>query len=360
MAKNKRDWAIVVGVEVYPDPSFGNSLRAPENDAKSFRDWLVSESGGNLLKSHVKLILSSDYRQPFRDARRAKPTAARITDEFKKLDAIAEENQRKGQGSKVGRRLYLYFAGHGCAPRNPNEDEALLLTANATGIALGENIPGKNYADWYRSSGYFKEVLLFMDCCRDVLAAAPINGIPNKPIIGPAALDQGRAFFGFATKWSRKAREKPFNDRWQGVFTTALLTGLAGAAADPKDGRITTASLKDYLYNSWLEFLSPQDLADPEVPKEPEVWYRPQDDRGNFEIAKVAVPTFPVTISLPAGLQGRTIEIMDHEFQVVADTVVGTAEWLVNLKKGKYFLNLGPGQGKRFDVVGTGAEHVQV
>ncbi|MDQ4075274.1 MAG: caspase family protein, partial [Chloroflexota bacterium] len=350
--------AIVVGVQVYPDPSFGEPLRAPENDAKAFREWLVSTTGGNLLADHVELILSSDYKQPFKDARRAKPTAERIADAFEKLDAIAEENKAKGQGLRVGRRLYLYFAGHGCAPSSPSSDEALLLTANASEIRLGENIPGKMYADWYLWSAYFQEVVLFMDCCRDVFPAAPINAPANKQINRDEALDRGKIFYGFATRWKRKAREKPFNGQWRGVFTTALLTGLQGGAADPKDGRVSAASLRDYLYNSWREFLSPEDLADVEVPKEPEVWYRPQTDGEDFVFATVPVPSFPVTIDFSAELQGRKVEIIDDDFEVVAVTTLSTNSWQVDLKKGKYLLNLEAGRSQGFDVVGTGAVHV--
>jgi uncharacterized caspase-like protein len=361
MAKNRKDWAIVVGVQTYPHESFGTPLKAPENDAKAIRDWLLSEQGGKLLKSHVTTILSSDYRQPFRDALSAKPTAERIGRAFLRLDAVAEENMRKGLGRKVGRRLYLYFAGHGCAPNNPSQTEALLLAANATDIHLGANIPGKMYAEWYSYSGYFEEIVLLMDCCRDVLSAAPVNVPANKLVVRQEALDTRKFFFGFATKWSRKAREKPFNGNWQGVFTTALLTGLRGGAADPEDGRITAASLRNYLYNSWREFLSPDDLADPEVPQEPDLEVSPSG-ADELVFAQIPVPTFPVTINFSENIQGGRVHIFDTTFQVVESTGASPSAWKVNLRKGKYLVvsDTGAFDPKQFDVLGTGAAHVTV
>ncbi len=39
----KDDWAIVVGIRFYPEL---DNLDGPENDAKAFRNWLVSPTGG--------------------------------------------------------------------------------------------------------------------------------------------------------------------------------------------------------------------------------------------------------------------------------------------------------------------------
>ena len=64
------DWAIVVGLWVYPD--LGN-LTGPQNDANAFADWVRSPAGGGVPENHVRLILSSDFA-PADSASRAEPT----------------------------------------------------------------------------------------------------------------------------------------------------------------------------------------------------------------------------------------------------------------------------------------------
>lgn len=361
MAKNREDWAIVVGMQDYPDPAFGNLL-APENDARAFHQWLVSKTGGNLLKRNAKLILSSNYKQPFKNARSAKPAVEQIEQEFEKLDAIAETNNDQGLGRRVGRRLYLYFAGHGCAPSSPASKESLLLTANATSIYLGHNVPGKMYADLYVFSGYFEEVVLIMDCCRDILAAAPIRPPARKLTTHPNAIANGKIFVGYATKWSRRAREKPINGQWQGVFTKALLDGLSGGASNPVDGRITADSLRNYLYNSWRNYFTEQDWTDPTIPKEPEVWFDPQNPTtgDSLVFAKLPVPTYAVNVSFPAELEGERVNVLDSTFQVVESTIVGANPWQINLKKGKYILLANAIAFHPFDVLGIGDINVNV
>lgn len=354
MAKNKQDWAIIVGIQVYPDPAFID-LGGPENDARSFRKWLISPKGGNIWAENVSLILSSNYLQPFANTRKAKPTAKRIKDEFKKLKAISDENKSLGKGRKIGRRLYLYFAGHGCAPLNPTSDEALLLTANASSTSLGENIPGKSYADFHLWGTYFDEVVLFMDCCREVLHQAPFLPLEIRAGNINEAL-AGRIFYGFATKWSLKAREKPFNGQVQGLFTTVLLDGLWGAAANPQDGRVTVRSLKNYIYNTWKSYLTPEELA-----QEPDLRFLPDNEAVEeaFVFATVPVPTFPVSIEFPMELQGKEVVIRNHDFQVVHHTIITAEPWRVELKKGKYLLDPEEGQSFPFDVIGIGEKHVR-
>ena len=354
MTKNKQDWAIIVGIQVYPDAAFID-LGGPENDALAFRKWVVSPKGGNVWAENVSLILSSKYQQPFANAGKAKPTAKRIKDEFKKLKAISDENKSQGRGRKVGRRLYLYFAGHGCAPLDPTSEEALLLTANASSTSLGENIPGKSYADLHLWETYFEEVVLFMDCCREVLHQAPFFPPEIRARNIDEALD-GRIFYGFATKWSLKAREKPLNGRVQGLFTTVLLDGLWGAAANTQDGRVTVRSLKNYIYNTWKSYLTLEELA-----QQPDLRFSPDNEavEEGFVFTTVPVPTFPVSIEFPAELQGKEVVIHNYDLQIVHRTIITAEPWRVELKQGKYLLDPAEGQSLRFDVIGTGEKHVR-
>src|SRR5471030_1970768 len=126
----KGDWAIVVGIKSYADPGLAG-LEGPENDAKEFHDWVVSDAGGGVPKDQAKLIRSSDYGPPFTSAATAMPTQEAIKAAFDHLMTMADANAAKGLGRVVGDRLYLFFSGHGFAP---DQDDGLtaLLTANAS------------------------------------------------------------------------------------------------------------------------------------------------------------------------------------------------------------------------------------
>jgi hypothetical protein len=276
------DWAIVVGIWAYPD--LGN-LTGPENDAHAFADWVRSPAGGGVPEGHVRLILSSDF-PPAESASRAEPTPGRVEALFDELDDVAQRNKDAMQGLRVGRRLYLYLAGHGCAPIL---DESVLLMANATRRRAGYHIPGKPWANWFYRAGYFDEILLFMDCCRENYPQAPLNVPSYIDVTAPDAVDRGRRLFAFGTKWSRLARERPMDDGTvRGVFTVALLEGLKGAAAEP-DGRITASSLSGYLLANMKTFLTDVDRADPGIPKAPDVEMHPIVD-DDFVIVTVAPP----------------------------------------------------------------------
>ena len=276
------DWAIVVGIWTYPD--LGN-LTGPQNDARAFAEWVRSPAGGAVPEDHIRLILSSDFA-PADSASRAEPTTGRVEALFDELDDIALRNKERMEGQSVGRRLYLYMAGHGCAP---NLDDAVLLMANATRRRAGYHIPGKPWANWFYHAGYFEEILLFMDCCRENYPQAPLNVPPFIDVTAPDAVDHGRRFFAFATKWSRLSRERPMVDGTvRGVFTVALLEGLKGAAAEP-DGRVTASSLAGYLQTNMKTFLTDTDRADPVIPKAPDVELYPAIDN-DIVIVSVAPP----------------------------------------------------------------------
>ena len=287
------DWAIVVGIWTYPD--LGN-LTGPQNDAKAFADWVRSPAGGGVPENQVRLILSSDFA-PADSASRAEPTPGHVEALFDELDDIAQRNKDRMEGLRVGRRLYLYMAGHGCAPIL---DESVLLMANATRRRAGYHIPGKPWANWFYRAGYFDEILLFMDCCRENYPQAPLNVPSYIDVTAPDAVDRGRRFFAFGTKWSRLARERPMDDGTvRGVFTVALLEGLKGAAAEP-DGRVTASSLSGYLQTNMKTFLTEIDRADPGIPKAPDVQVLPDID-DDFVIVTVAPP-----LPAPPGMQTAT------------------------------------------------------
>ncbi len=156
------DRAIVVGICSYPGFT---DLYGPENDAVAIYNWLLSPAGGDVPVENIELIITSQFNPPFMTPAEGKPTGVRIQEAFEKLQDLASANSDRGNGLRVGRRLWIYLAGHGFGP---DANENALLAANATRIRSGSyyHVLGVYNADYVHFAGYFDEVLLFMDCCR--------------------------------------------------------------------------------------------------------------------------------------------------------------------------------------------------
>ena len=201
-----------------------------------------------------------------------------------------------------------------------------------------------------------------MDCCRESYPKVPLALPPYVDVTAPDAVVDGKRFYGFGTKWSRLSRERPMADGVvRGVFTAALIAGLKGKAVDlshPPDeqglGDITAASLSDYLYNNMKTFLAPEDLENPDVPKDPEIKVDPNVAK-KFVIARAPVTDFQVTVHLPAGSAGRCVEILGSDFSPVASIAAAPPLWQLRLRRGRYLAQMRAiGAQSIFDVLGTG------
>jgi hypothetical protein len=311
------DHAIVVGIAKYP---YLEPLNSPENDARAFHAWVIRPAnmgGGGIdpASGRARLILSSDFKGPFQ-AGMEPPTVAQVEAELIALDNAAAQNNAAGRGLRVGRRLYLYFSGHGCAPRF---EEAAVLMANATRRRV-YHLTGMPVADWFFRSGYFTEVVLLMDCCRERYEKVATYVPPWVDLTLPEVVDQSQRFYGLAAEWSRLARERVLpSGKSHSVFTMALLAGLEGAAADPATtffdpatnrplAHVTAASLKNYLYNYMQDFLSEADRADPLVAKQPDIPH-PRDPNADMVLSTAQVPVYPFTFRLQPEAIGRQLRV---------------------------------------------------
>jgi len=351
----KDDWAIVVGVRFYPGLT---NLAGPVNDAQDFYNWVTSDTGGQVPSDQVALIISPAYNEPLPAPQDAEPKHATVQEAFDHLVYVAEAQSAAGNGLRVGRRLYIYMSGHGCAPR-PND--SALLAANATRVIPGYHILGRLYADWFLRSNYFDEVMLLMDCCRESYPQAPPNIPPYIDRTGPDAVDKAKLFYGLATKWSRLSREREMPDgHVHGVFTFALLEGLKGAACDPTTGQVTAATLGDYLYTNMKTFLKPQDLLDPDVPKDPDIDYD-KNPAAPFVITTVKIPDFKVTINLPAASAGKRVEILNDKFTSLQSVSAAPPVWELRLRRGTYLAQIPVDALQHpFEVTGTGDINVNL
>lgn len=360
----ERDYAIVVGI-TYHDPEL-NTLKGPENDARDFYKWVISPSGGAVPpppKDNAKLILSSD----FKDA--VEPTAQRVNDAINDLYKIAEESDANEEGFKVGRRLYFYMAGHGVAP---SRDQTAILMADATKKNLDLHILGQYSADCMFDAGMFDEILLFIDCCRETSQVPVLNR--QLPERFAEKTDHIVRFYSNASVWRKRAREKqmPHDNQWHGVFTTALLSGLSGAARDP-GGNVTGGTLYKYLKNFTQSFFTEEERKDSALSTEPDIDFQ-MKFADQLVITKLSwtewakkivtwdsyMNKLPVKISLPDDSVGMKALVLDRGLKEVSSTTVkaDSLVWEVKLEPGFYTVLLPDGRHQPFAVGGEGEVNV--
>ena len=354
------DWALVVGITAYPGIS---ALSGPERDAVDFYNWVTAakpEGGGvdpDPNTGRAKLIITSTCipPPPYQLFLEAKPTMERINEVFEGMYALAQKNNAAGKGRQIGRRLYLYFAGHGLEPK----DEVALLMANATEGIWNNHISGTGWANWLYKAGLFEEILLFMDCCRDYFPSVAPNPVFPELLAGNNM--EKKRFYAFATAWGKKSWEREMEDKQvHGVFTTTLMKGLRGAACDRFTGQITTTSLRGYLKDTMQFFFTEQDRKNPAIRKDPTL---PDFGDPDFTIAKVTqIPSYQITVKLPSEFQNQDLQLIygsGLQMQII-DLKTASTTLPLTLSRGSYTLRIkgAGGIAKGFDVRGIGPEDV--
>jgi hypothetical protein len=326
------DWALCVGINGYPAVG---CLEGAEADAEEFHDWVTS--AGGVKPERARLIKS---RLPASGrARDALPTRREIEEFFDDVDDAANENERLGEGLVAGRRLYLFFSGHGFAP---SLDASALLTANATPSAI-HNIGCRLWADHIFQGGWFKEVVLFQDTCRSRLLA----GTLMPPYLRKRNAPGKARFYAQAALNDTVALERPDGRGGKrGVFSMTLMDGLNGYARDPVSRAITSESLRAYLQSNMKYKYAPADLERDDISREPEV-FNPTP----FEILPPGpVESFPVRVCLPAA--ANTARIFAYSFEPIM-TSTGVNPWEFSLRVGNYEVSIDNGPSRNFQVTGA-------
>ena len=297
---NPDHYAIVIGLSSYPrlgDPPPAN-LKGPELDARAIAEWLTDEKGGGLPVQNVKVICSTDHGSPPLPS----PTRDQLEEAFVWLDELAAANLAKGQRRSVGTRIYFYVSGHGFSPK---PRQACLLAGNAAEKRYSANIYPSAWIEWLQDAAYFREFVLWMDCCMDRMLLVQPNPPPLDPL-GAGTAPAG-TFLAFAAPRSHKAIEKPFppgGNEWHGVFTWTLLDGLRGAAANP-DGLVTADSLADWLRESQLAWLDGKERISPDIATEPDIFH----DGGLTFARDVAPKEFDVVLRFPAAAANSAVRL---------------------------------------------------
>jgi len=148
------DRGIVVGLTTYPKIG---SLQGPELDAEEFYDWLTSPTGGDVRSANIQKIVSSDFQPP----PPAQPVDLPAQEVAKAFDRLHDEAFQSGMPKRLGRRLYVYVAGHGAAlpfAADPERSDAAFLVADASKFNA-THVMTKVRALYFLNAGIFDEIV---------------------------------------------------------------------------------------------------------------------------------------------------------------------------------------------------------
>lgn len=334
--------AILVAITRYPGLS---DLHGPENDLDDFRTWLLDAAGGALDAANITAIRSSDFPAP---ADRFQAQPAEIA--FKRaLTRLLYEADGITFRNRVGERLYLFFAGHGFASRRLAE--AALYTAQAS-LVDPDHIASKRYAERIANCAAFDELVLVMDCCRDVDLSDsirdPIIKLPDR-----TALARTRLFEAYGAGRGQQARERqiPQGGPWRGLFTYAFVEALRNANGNQTQ-EVTGEAVKGYVMNRWPSFF------DGVVPYEPDIG--PPTGAHDIVFARrVSSPPVEVRFVLnpPAPAPGTAIVIENGSRKEIGRVKYAPTGTSVPLPDGIYKARLdGTPRAATFDASGAAVE----
>ncbi len=331
------DHAIVVGINNYR--AFSPQLEGPEKDALAFRKWLIDHA--KVPSANIRTVLSSEFAAsnvPEQPTAKMQPTIDAVNAKFMELVHLANKNFQRLP--RIGRRLYIYLSGHGITPRTTNQlESAALLMANAEPESAGFHLPGPAYAEWFRKSHAFDEIVLFMDCCRNAYDDVDQATVPFSPLKGGKP-DQVKTFYALATQWDAPAYEQPLGSpaETRGVFTYALLDVLRSGAGD-STGKLTAKGLAGNLKIAIAK------LRDGDVPQFPKFSFSDIDDLVLVDSGSAAFPK--TTIRWSAGFHGATVEIRDGFYEPLSPAVnltASAADTVLVIKPGLYNVRLAANQ----------------
>lgn len=328
-ALNDLHYAVVVGINRYPGV---RDLKYARRDAHGFKKWLLSHDGGRLPVKNVRSIVARPRDESgFKTARQAWPTVRWVNDALEDINIVVKKRVQQNPRCFERTRLYLYASGHGIAPAN-GSGAVLMADADLNRDALGYNIELSLYQKWYVDCGFFREIVIFADCCRDRFFTTPGMGPPwgicQNPY-GPT-----RFVLGFATTFATSAfepRDVTNLDAARGYYTKALLDGLCGGAAD-RAGQIDSTNLAAYVRLSVRALTAekrfgqwPTMVADPGDP----VMFRPPGRPAPSR------PQRNVMIRFPKDYKGR-VSLLRGQEKTGMSWAAGRGPWSLQLEEALY------------------------
>jgi hypothetical protein len=315
---NEHHHAVVVGINRYPALSDLTGARA---DAESFARWLERPDGGALPAANVRRVMATEEEEAsFRESVLATPVREQIEDAIAACAEAARLAVRVDPSVWDEGRFYLYVAGHGLAPGG---GEGALYLANAREGA-GRHLELAEYRKWCTRCAFFREVIVFADCCRTrestVRALAPTLDECRNPLVDR----QSTWVIGYGSGLGDPTYE---NDA-RGYFTAALLEGFENAKAD-EAGAVTAATLGPYVKTAVAN--ATKDLSHPQTAE----LLADAGARVVFGEASATRGMQRVKIAFPSGYSGR-VELRFNGLDLVGAHDAATGPWSLPLKQGLY------------------------
>lgn len=357
---NDTDHAIVIGISRYPSlrppaPGSAHDLQGPDRDAEAVFGWLIDPVKGGVPEANTLLVRSADFPNPFattlvagQQRIAAEPTVDQVAGCFGWL----HDKAQNAPTVRLGRRLYVYFSGHGFCI---DDCDGGIYTAAAS-PALLSHFYVRSWFDWFYRNAVFEEFVLWMDACADDIPIAATPSATWLPDRSSANSAQGRRFIVYSAKHTLRSVERRTPDgQIRGVFTYTLLEGLNGAAVDEGSGRITADSLHRFLKMSMARYMPAQDVENPEIGKAPA--FGPLDD---LDFGTAPVTRFARVIRFADRHVGRRAQLLNNALQPVDETVIGRDDWNLLLQVGLYKVAVDPDAHVLFAVDGEQSRAIVV
>lgn len=287
--RQERDYALVVGIDDYPRyGSKGRNLKGAIRDAKRFAAWLQNtETGGGLTEDQCRVITSAgDPMALGKDA---------IDDELNEIWDLAKANPNGG------RRLYLFFSGHGQLVDRADFDsyEQALCLPRWSYTRPNSAVLTDSYGRVAMKCMPFEEIVAFLDCCR----VGTIRVRADNTSLGCTTFQDDHATIKKQVFYAAEPMKRAFEggsdpadpdeedaEIVHGHFTTALINALE-QGSDRPGGGISAEDLWKHL-EYWVPKIAedaghtqkPQ--IDPVNPHTDMVFGKaqPKDSVANFEI----------------------------------------------------------------------------
>lgn len=321
------DYAIVIGIKAY---SGLPPLSSAVDDAMRFIEWLRREDGGGITGEGRIIPILGDTS--YNDWLKAEPNVDTIKNIFYKLGI--------NLGKKIGRRLYIYFSGHGFTSE---VDEIALAMANASPEYIENSISFSSFRNLFLQVRYFEEVIFILDCCRE---QAKFNFTPQSiahiqlmkakfeenngnnaagggapPVPAPV-----RDLAVLATAFGEQSFapiDKDISKR-RALLTKAMLEGLEGKAI-LHDGSITVGSLKQYISDRVKNL-----AKDYNVNQEAQI--RDENSEGIIFRHAVPIPSINVKIKIDKSVKGK-VTLYDRGKEQIFDIEQNGSVWDLTLEK---------------------------
>lgn len=254
-----KSWAMVVGIDQYPDLAGQDPLHGAVADACDFADWVLDPAGGAVPHDRLHFwtypapVAPTPRLQAYladpavgrwdnedsdwgaRDGTRP-PKASEIVRTIERVGRIAREQAIEAQ-SDERHRAYVFLAGHGLRAKvNGTLTEETCYIAKDFRVDPGGNMaPGLVPCESLRRSllaNRFHEAILFLDCCRLKFSRLSMTAQPLPDVAGEPLEAYGLAFAAQDGGAAYETTSQPV----RGAFSKTLVEGLRncrdGAASE--------------------------------------------------------------------------------------------------------------------------------